>query len=76
MRIVYHHHMGTGVQTTAEIQRLMDNTDPETVSLLFDTGHLALSGELPLASCLNPCPHMMVIYNSHIFLARQPTKML
>lgn len=49
MRIVYHHHMGTGVQTTAEIQRLMDNTDPETVSLLFDAGHLALSGELPLA---------------------------
>lgn len=48
MRIVYHHHMGTGIQTTAEVQRLMDNTNPDTVSLLFDTGHLALSGEAPL----------------------------
>ncbi|MGY3766157.1 myo-inosose-2 dehydratase [Vagococcus vulneris] len=48
MRIVYHHHMGTGVQTTEEIQRLMDNTDPEKVSLLFDTGHLVFSGEDPL----------------------------
>lgn len=49
MRIVYHHHMGTGVQTTAEIERLMDNTDPEKVSLLFDTGHLVFSGEDPVA---------------------------
>ncbi|BFH63398.1 myo-inosose-2 dehydratase [Paenibacillus azoreducens] len=49
MRIVYHHHMGTGVQTTAEIDRLMQNTDPEKVSLLFDTGHLVFSGEDPVA---------------------------
>lgn len=48
MKIVYHHHMGTGVQTTDEINRLMDNTDPEKVSLLFDTGHLVFSGENPL----------------------------
>lgn len=45
MEIVYHHHMGTGVQTTEEIERLMDNTDPLKVSLLFDTGHLVFSGE-------------------------------
>lgn len=48
MEIVYHHHMGTGVQTTDEIERLMENTDPEKVSLLFDTGHLVYSGEEPL----------------------------
>lgn len=48
MEIVYHHHMGTGVQTTGEIERLMENTDPEKVSLLFDTGHLVYSGEDPL----------------------------
>ena len=45
MKIVYHHHMGTGVQTTEEIDRLMDNTDPDKVSLLYDTGHLVFSGE-------------------------------
>ena len=49
MAIVYHHHMGTGVQTTAEIERLMAETDPRKVSLLFDSGHLVFSGEDPLA---------------------------
>ncbi|WP_144514362.1 myo-inosose-2 dehydratase [Bacillus thuringiensis] len=48
LHIVYHHHMGTGVQTTAEIEKLMDITDPNLVSLLFDTGHLVFSGEEPL----------------------------
>ena len=48
MEIVYHHHMGTGVQTTEEIDRLMENTDPDRVNLLFDTGHLVFSGEDPL----------------------------
>ncbi|MBS9806678.1 myo-inosose-2 dehydratase [Bacillus toyonensis] len=48
LHIVYHHHMGTGVQTTAEIEKLMEMTDPELVSLLFDTGHLVFSGEEPL----------------------------
>lgn len=47
MKIVYHHHMGTGVQTTAEINRLMELTDPNLVYLLFDTGHLTFSGENP-----------------------------
>ena len=49
MKIVYHHHMGTGVQTMEEINRLMEGTDPEKVSLLYDTGHLVFSGEDHLA---------------------------
>lgn len=48
MKIVYHHHMGTGVQTAEEINRLMEMTNPELVSLLFDTGHLTFSGENPV----------------------------
>lgn len=47
MKLVYHHHMGTGVQTAAEINKLMDMTDPSLVYLLFDTGHLTFSGENP-----------------------------
>lgn len=47
MKIVYHHHMGTGVQTTAEIDRLVEMTNPSLVYLLFDTGHLTFSGENP-----------------------------
>ena len=54
MEIVYHHHMGTGVQTTEEIDRLMEMTDPDKVKLLFDTGHLVFSGENPIA-----------VYNRH-----------
>jgi inosose dehydratase len=49
MQLTYHHHMGTGVQTTEEIDRLMEMTDPELVGLLYDTGHLVFSGEDHLA---------------------------
>lgn len=48
MKIVYHHHMGTGVQTTDEIHKLMKMTDPNKVFLLYDTGHLVFSGEDPI----------------------------
>ncbi len=43
--LTFHHHMGTVVQTEAEIDRMMENTDPELFSLLFDSGHLAYCGE-------------------------------
>jgi inosose dehydratase len=48
MRLCYHHHMGTGVQTRAEVDRLMTDTDPEAVNLLLDTGHLYWAGDDPL----------------------------
>lgn len=48
MRLCYHHHMGTGVMTRAEVDRLMNETDPEAVHLLFDTGHLYWAGDDPL----------------------------
>lgn len=43
IKVAYHHHLGTGVQTLKETSRLMDNTDPELVGLLFDTGHIYVS---------------------------------
>ncbi len=49
MALCYHHHMGTGVQTREEVDRLMADTDPELVHLLLDTGHLYWSGDDPLA---------------------------
>lgn len=45
MYFTVHHHMGTGVQTADEIDRLMEMTDENLVFLLFDTGHLAFAGE-------------------------------
>lgn len=48
LSLTYHHHMGTVVQTEEEVDRFMDHTDPEYVSLLFDTGHFAYSDVDPL----------------------------
>lgn len=47
MKMTFHHHMGTVVQTEEEIDRLMENTDPEVVYLLFDSGHLSFAGINP-----------------------------
>lgn len=47
--LTFHHHMGTVVQDAAETRRLMQETDPTLVNLLFDTGHFAYCGEDPLA---------------------------
>jgi inosose dehydratase len=49
MRLNYHHHMGTGVMTRADVDRLMASTDPSLVHLLLDTGHLAFAGDDPIA---------------------------
>lgn len=46
--LTFHHHMGTVVQSKVDVDRLMEGTDPEYVSLLFDTGHFAYCGENPL----------------------------
>ena len=48
LRLVYHHHMGTVVQSEAEIDRLLAETGP-AVKLLLDTGHAAWGGADPAA---------------------------
>ena len=49
MRLCYHPHMGTGVMTGEEVDRLMGATDPKLVHLLLDTGHLYFAGTDPLS---------------------------
>ncbi|HXG29958.1 MAG TPA: myo-inosose-2 dehydratase [Nevskiales bacterium] len=46
--LAYHHHMGTVVETEAEIDLLMQNTS-EAVGLLLDTGHATFAGVDPVA---------------------------
>jgi inosose dehydratase len=48
MKLSYHHHMGTGVMTRADVDRLMASTDPALVFLLLDTAHIAFAGDDPL----------------------------
>ena len=47
--MAYHHHMGTVIETEAEIDLLMANTGP-AVGLLIDTGHLSFAGGDVLAT--------------------------
>lgn len=47
LRLVYHHHMGTVVQTGPEIDRFMAGTGP-AVRLLLDTGHATWAGADPV----------------------------
>ena len=46
LRLAYHHHMGTVIESEADIDRLMAQTGPE-VGLLLDTGHLTYAGGDP-----------------------------
>ncbi len=48
MKLTYHHHGGTVVESPEEIDRLMEMTDPNLVYLLFDTGHAYYGGADPL----------------------------
>lgn len=46
--MTFHHHMGTVVQNDDEVERLLSQTDPEYVSLLYDSGHFAYAGYDPV----------------------------
>jgi len=48
LTLVYHHHMGTVVENSAEIDAFMAATGPAT-KLLLDTGHARLAGVDPAA---------------------------
>jgi inosose dehydratase len=47
--LVVHHHAAGFLETEAEIERLLADTDPERVGLCLDTGHLAFGGGDPVA---------------------------
>lgn len=49
LKLTYHHHGGTVVESPEEIDRLMELTDPSLVYLLYDTGHAYYGGAQPLA---------------------------
>lgn len=46
IKLAYHHHMGAYVESPADMDKLMDLTDPAKVFLLFDTGHAYFGGAL------------------------------
>ena len=48
LRTVFHHHIGTWIETPEETARLMSMTDPEVLGLCFDTGHYSFGGGDPV----------------------------
>lgn len=57
LTLAYHHHMGAYVEAPVDIDRLMAETDPAHVSLLFDTGHAYYGGAIELLSLLKKHVH-------------------
>jgi len=47
IKMAYHHHMGTVVETAEEIERLIDVTS-DKVGLVLDTGHAVMGGADPV----------------------------
>lgn len=48
LRSVVHHHAGTFIETPAELQHLLDLTDPSLLGVCFDTGHYFYGGGDPV----------------------------
>jgi inosose dehydratase len=49
LTVVFHPHAATHVEYEHQIQALLEQTDPELVSLCFDTGHHAYRGGDPVS---------------------------
>ena len=61
VRLAYHHHMGTVVETAEEIDRLVAVTG-EAVGLLLDTGHLTYAGADPVAVARRHGPRIVHVH--------------
>jgi inosose dehydratase len=48
LRTVFHHHIGTWVETPEETATFLSLTDPSVVGLCFDTGHYRFGGGDPV----------------------------
>ena len=68
LRLAYHHHMGTVVQSEDEVDRLMGSCG-DSVSLLLDTGHLTFAGGDPARAATR---HAERIAHVHCKDIRQP----
>lgn len=48
LSVVVHHHAGTFIETSEEIDRLLEGARPDLVNLLLDTGHAVYGGGDPV----------------------------
>ncbi len=45
LHAVFHHHSAGWVETPAEVDRFLEETDPEAIGLVFDTGHYSFGAD-------------------------------
>lgn len=62
MRAVLHPHVGTHIETRAEIDRILALTDPALLGLCPDTGHLAYGGADPEAVFVDYAPRIWYVH--------------
>jgi inosose dehydratase len=70
MRGVLHPHVGTHVETRAEIDRVLALTDPALLGLCPDTGHLAYGGSDPEAVFVDYAPRIWYVHLKDIDAAK------
>lgn len=61
VRLAYHHHMGTVVETADEIDRLMELAG-DAVGLLLDTGHCTYANADPVAVARRHAPRIVHVH--------------
>jgi inosose dehydratase len=61
LHLAYHHHMGTVIESEADVDRLMDSTGP-AVGLLLDTGHLTFAGGDPARAAKRHAPRVVHVH--------------
>ena len=62
LRTVFHPHCGGYVETEAEIDTLLSRTDPTTLGLCLDTGHLLYAGGDPLSVLARHAPRVWHVH--------------
>lgn len=62
VRSCYHNHVGTFVETRAEVERLLSMADGDALFLGPDTGHMAWAGDDPVAFCREHCDRVLTVH--------------
>ena len=70
IKLAYHHHMGAYVESPADVDKLMELTDPAKVFLLFDTGHAYFGGAADPVTLLKK--HVKRVVHVHCKDVRTP----
>lgn len=62
VRSCFHNHVGTVIETRAELERLLALVDPGLLFLGPDTGHMAWAGDDPVAFCREYAPRIKTLH--------------